>query len=350
MDESSQKPRRRGAEKRRAIRHAAYACFRDRGYHEASVDAICKLAGISKGGFYWHYGSKQEVFVDILETWSREVMDELLDQFEAALSEDDYALAVTQALAREVRRGRAIVPLWLEFTVHGAPRAGDPAGAGALLPQGAGGDRGDAASGGAGRFTTAELQGVAATIFGAYAGLMMQDLSDPEWANATESTHQLMQVLGRWFAAIERIAPPPPSSPDGEPGASASTTAPAQPGQRAESRELTALLNNTSPDAWRRVADLRDLVLRIAPQSDERVIGGWKVVGYEHGGTLFCYLKPRPENVHLGFYQGDALPDPEGLLTGRGKHRRRVELPMGAPLPTRALEALVRAALAQLDA
>ena len=108
----------KGSQKRAQIRHSAYQCFRDHGYHDTSVDAICEATGISKGSFYWHYPTKQDVFVDILEVWTREVMDELYEQFEDAALADDYSTALTAALSREIHRGRKIVPLWLEFTAQ----------------------------------------------------------------------------------------------------------------------------------------------------------------------------------------------------------------------------------------
>ena len=116
--ETNRKTTSRGEQKKQLIRKAAYHCFRDHGYHDTSVDSLCELAGISKGSFYWHYDSKQEVFVDILETWTREVMQELYQQFEGPVQHDNYVRAVSDALEREFHRGRMIVPLWLEFTVQ----------------------------------------------------------------------------------------------------------------------------------------------------------------------------------------------------------------------------------------
>ncbi len=60
----------RSEEKRRMIRAAALRCFGERGYHDTSVSMICRVAGISKGSLYWHYDSKQEIYLDILETWA----------------------------------------------------------------------------------------------------------------------------------------------------------------------------------------------------------------------------------------------------------------------------------------
>jgi AcrR family transcriptional regulator len=194
-------PRRRnrsGELKREEIRRAAYECFRDSGYHETTVDAICLKAGASKGSFYWHYQSKQEVFIDILDTWTREVMDQLYEQFEEAVLDADYVTAVTQALEREVHRGRVILPLWLEFIVQ-AQRDPEIRAAVAKFHR-----RARAAIAAiirpalASRCTEAEIQAVATTTFGAYVGLMMQDVSDPGHADAPSAVTTFMALLGDW--------------------------------------------------------------------------------------------------------------------------------------------------------
>ena len=50
----AQKEREGTPDKRQSIRMAAYRAFRDNGFSQTSVDAICKRASISKGSFYWH--------------------------------------------------------------------------------------------------------------------------------------------------------------------------------------------------------------------------------------------------------------------------------------------------------
>lgn len=186
-------------ERRVAIRKSAFVCFRSAGYHNTTIDDICGQAGISKGSFYWYYGSKQEIFIEILETWRKEVVDELYTQFQTALTHEDYVAAITQAVTRETHRGRSIVPLWLEFS---AQSLHDPvvkvalsqfyqrirwAIAELLRPVlGA-------------RLTDTELQAVAATIFGAYSGLMIQDLCDPDDATARESVRHFMSALRVWL-------------------------------------------------------------------------------------------------------------------------------------------------------
>jgi len=101
--------------KRDVLTRAAYECFTQRGYHGTTVDQICRAAHVSKGSFYWHFSSKQEVFLEILETWAAEVDSQVTSQFHRALEETNPYDGIMRAFHREVRRGRAIMPMWLEF-------------------------------------------------------------------------------------------------------------------------------------------------------------------------------------------------------------------------------------------
>ena len=54
-------------EKKDVIAEAALSCFKLGGYGGTSMDDIVKKAGISKGGIYWHFKSKEEIFLYLLE-------------------------------------------------------------------------------------------------------------------------------------------------------------------------------------------------------------------------------------------------------------------------------------------
>src|SRR5581483_5440841 len=54
---------------RAKLLEAAFAVFAAQGYTGATVDAIVQAAGYSKGAFYFHFSSKEEVFLEVL--WSR---------------------------------------------------------------------------------------------------------------------------------------------------------------------------------------------------------------------------------------------------------------------------------------
>lgn len=328
----------RGDSKKSDIRRAAYRCFKQQGYHATTVDTICKDAGISKGSFYWHYESKHFVFLDILDQWSRQVMAEIIGQFEEALAtQTDRMTAVSQALEREFHRGRAIVPLWLEFSAHAGRDAEIQASLGRFYR------RARAAIAEMLRpvvqhaLTESELQGVAATIFGAYIGLMIQELSDPDLADATRAMHQFMSALES-------------SLPSAHPPAVVAVVPAEEPagpvGSRADERELEDWLHGQTRRVVKTVAELRELILAAAPACEERIIRGWKVLAYDLGGLIF-HIKPKAEAVLLAFYDGAALEDPSGLLVGSGKGRRHVVVKADGRIPVAAIKGLLHAALAR---
>lgn len=52
---------------RQTILKAALECFAKNGYVNTSMNDIVKYSGISKGGIYWHFKSKEEMFVEMIE-------------------------------------------------------------------------------------------------------------------------------------------------------------------------------------------------------------------------------------------------------------------------------------------
>lgn len=78
----------RGEVTRSNILAAAAAGFAEQGYDATGVAEICRRAGVSKGAFYYHFSSKQDLFLELLERW----------------------LTVLDAQLEEVRVERAIVP------------------------------------------------------------------------------------------------------------------------------------------------------------------------------------------------------------------------------------------------
>ena len=59
----------RSEETRSKIIESAIKLFSTRGFNAASVDDICKDAGISKGAFYHHFETKQALFLALLDGW-----------------------------------------------------------------------------------------------------------------------------------------------------------------------------------------------------------------------------------------------------------------------------------------
>ncbi|KJS64337.1 MAG: hypothetical protein JL50_21090 [Peptococcaceae bacterium BICA1-7] len=73
--------------KKDLITDAALSCFLASGYSGTSVDSIVKASGVSKGGIYWHFKSKEEIFLYLVQKW----INERQRDFESRLKPEDTA-------------------------------------------------------------------------------------------------------------------------------------------------------------------------------------------------------------------------------------------------------------------
>ena len=46
------------------------------------VEALAERLGVTKGGFYWHFGDRRALLDEMLETWERVVIDGAIDRVE----------------------------------------------------------------------------------------------------------------------------------------------------------------------------------------------------------------------------------------------------------------------------
>ena len=81
------------------IIQVALQLFKEKGYENTSVECIIRAAGISKGGFYHHYNSKEELLENIAQLFIGEV---LAIMGEIAGRGDLSALEKTNAYLRQV--------------------------------------------------------------------------------------------------------------------------------------------------------------------------------------------------------------------------------------------------------
>lgn len=49
------------------IQGAALKCFSQKGYHETTMDDIVAESGLTKGGIYWYFKSKRDIFLSLLD-------------------------------------------------------------------------------------------------------------------------------------------------------------------------------------------------------------------------------------------------------------------------------------------
>jgi AcrR family transcriptional regulator len=74
----------RGRKTQRAILDAAMGEFGERGFHEASISAITRRAGVALGSFYTYFDSKDAVFRALVRDLSDQVRDHVSPAIRAA--------------------------------------------------------------------------------------------------------------------------------------------------------------------------------------------------------------------------------------------------------------------------
>ena len=97
------------------ILKAATDCFEKKGYQNTAVDDICKKAGITKGGFYHHFKSKQDLFLRLLNDWMIKVSTRIdISEFE---SDDIYKMLISipKKLQPAFEETKSQLPLFLEI-------------------------------------------------------------------------------------------------------------------------------------------------------------------------------------------------------------------------------------------
>jgi TetR/AcrR family transcriptional regulator, repressor for uid operon len=77
--------------RRREILDAAQTCFERRGFHGTSMDQICSEAGISPGGLYRYFPSKEAIIAAMAEDERRTATL----AFEGVRTADDFLLALS---------------------------------------------------------------------------------------------------------------------------------------------------------------------------------------------------------------------------------------------------------------
>jgi AcrR family transcriptional regulator len=88
----------RSQQRHQRILDAAVHVFSDKGYHGTLVDEIAAEADTSKGGIYFHFPTKQAIFLALLDR----LADTLRDRVEAAVAEHTDPVDRAEAALRVV--------------------------------------------------------------------------------------------------------------------------------------------------------------------------------------------------------------------------------------------------------
>jgi AcrR family transcriptional regulator len=108
----------RGGETRRRILEVAAEAFSERGYAGSSLNDVLKASGVTKGGFYFHFPSKEALALATLrhkqEQWTGAVMAAVL-RHPRALEQLDAMVEALCDLHEQDRACRAISRLCAEL-------------------------------------------------------------------------------------------------------------------------------------------------------------------------------------------------------------------------------------------
>ncbi len=181
---------------RSRILEAARIAFAAEGYDRTSVSSICRRAGVTKGGFYHHFESKQALFLELLDEWLAK-LDSTLDVLERAgqsvpaqlvamsgvvgdiLADADEQLLIyvefmTQALRDPALREATVAPYhrYLQRVT-------------ALIEQGVAEES----------LNPVPAEATASLVLAVFMGLLMQALLDPGWTDWERASAEGMRVF-----------------------------------------------------------------------------------------------------------------------------------------------------------
>ena len=103
----------RSEETRAKIMESAIKLFSNQGFNKASVDDICAEAGISKGAFYHHFKSKQELFLALLDGWLQAI-DHAIEASKDKTAPETFQ-QMTEAFPYIFETAGDGLPMFLEF-------------------------------------------------------------------------------------------------------------------------------------------------------------------------------------------------------------------------------------------
>lgn len=109
------KHQQRSNETKNHIMAAAEISFAKNGYEATSVSTICRTAGVSKGAFYHHFDSKQQLFLALLNRWLASMSGQLEQLQLGSTGAPERLLAMSGILDQLLKVPASQLLIYLEF-------------------------------------------------------------------------------------------------------------------------------------------------------------------------------------------------------------------------------------------
>jgi AcrR family transcriptional regulator len=102
---------------REQILQSALTCFADKGYHQTTMDDIGAQSGLSKGSLYWHFKSKKELFIALLNWLMFDFLEEAFvcpDSISASEKIHTIAMHFVDRFEQIIPFTRVILDFWAQ--------------------------------------------------------------------------------------------------------------------------------------------------------------------------------------------------------------------------------------------
>lgn len=106
---------RASGDSRRALLDAAAKLIAKRGYRGTTVDDVVAGSGLSKGTFYWHFKSKEDLLLAVLEERIDQPLHELVERLRTASPDEDVSPEASRVFAGLMEPGRETILLDHEY-------------------------------------------------------------------------------------------------------------------------------------------------------------------------------------------------------------------------------------------
>jgi AcrR family transcriptional regulator len=115
VDRRRRLARAEGKDPREVLLQAAAEVFAERGFKEASVDEIAQRAGYSKGAVYWHFESKDDLLLALIDESLDAPTREMIELLQSAPPEQDLAPEASQRFVELLTEQRDLLLLEHEY-------------------------------------------------------------------------------------------------------------------------------------------------------------------------------------------------------------------------------------------